>query len=36
MVYEIDHVNQDGGEVNLYVPGTNLKRFRVRTKPSPS
>ena len=32
MVYEIDHVNQDGGEVNLYVPGTNLKRFRVRTE----
>jgi hypothetical protein len=31
MVYEIDHVSQDGGEVNLYVPGTNLHRFRVRT-----
>jgi hypothetical protein len=31
MVYEIDHVSQDGDEVNLYVPGTNLQRFRVRT-----
>jgi hypothetical protein len=31
MVYEIDHVSQDGSEVNLYVPGTNLQRFRVRT-----
>jgi hypothetical protein len=31
MVYEIDHVNQNGSEVNLYVPGTNLQRFRVRT-----
>jgi hypothetical protein len=29
MVYEIDHVSQDGTEVNLYVPGTNLQRFRV-------
>jgi hypothetical protein len=31
MVYEIDHVSQDGSEVNLYVPGTNLQRFRVKT-----
>jgi hypothetical protein len=31
LVYEIDHVSQDGSEVNLYVPGANLQRFRVRT-----
>ena len=31
MIYEINHVSQDGTEVNLHVPGTNLERFRVRT-----
>jgi hypothetical protein len=31
MVYEISRISQDGQEVNLYVPGTNLQRFRVRT-----
>jgi hypothetical protein len=31
MVYEINRVSQDGSEVDLYVPGTNLQRFRERT-----
>jgi hypothetical protein len=31
MVYEISRVSDDGAEVNLHVPGTNLERFRVRT-----
>jgi hypothetical protein len=31
MVYEISRVSQDGSEVDLYAPGTNLQRFRVRT-----
>jgi hypothetical protein len=31
MVYEVSRVSQDGSEVDLYVPGTNLQRFRVRT-----
>jgi hypothetical protein len=31
MVYEISRVSPDGNEVNLYVPGTNLQRFRERT-----
>jgi hypothetical protein len=30
MVYEINHVHLGGDEVDLYVPGTNLMRFRVR------
>jgi hypothetical protein len=29
MVYEISHVSKEGDDVNLYVPGTNLERFRV-------
>jgi hypothetical protein len=32
MVYEISRVSDDGAEVNLHVPGTNLERFRVRTE----
>jgi hypothetical protein len=32
MVYEISRVSDDGAEVNLHVPGTNLKGFRVRTE----
>ena len=32
MVYEIDHVIRTAAKFNLYVPGTNLKRFRVRTE----
>ena len=31
MVYEISRVSDDGAEVNLHVPGTNLERFRVLT-----
>jgi hypothetical protein len=31
LVYEISRVSDDGVEVNLHVPGTNLERFRVRT-----
>ena len=31
MVYEISRVSQDGSDVDLHVPGTNLQRFRVRT-----
>jgi hypothetical protein len=26
---EISHVSKDGDDVNLYVPGTTLERFRV-------
>ena len=31
LVYETSHVHVGGDEVDLYVPGTNLERFRVRT-----
>lgn len=31
LVYEISRVRDDGQEVDLHVPGTNLERFRVRT-----
>lgn len=30
-VLEITHVSQDGQEVNLQLPGTNLEWFRVKT-----
>jgi hypothetical protein len=29
LVYEISHVSKEGDDVNLYVPGTTLERFRV-------
>jgi hypothetical protein len=31
LVYEISRIRDDGQEVDLHVPGTNLERFRVRT-----
>jgi len=31
MVYNISRVRDDGQEVDLHVPGTNLERFRVPT-----
>jgi hypothetical protein len=31
MVYTVSQVSQDGKEVNLYVPDTNLERFRVQS-----